>query len=195
MRNAFAVAVAVAVAVASALGFASSARAQTDQGSIIGDVVDGESGESVAGVVVTATSSALQGKLTAISDAQGRYRIDALPIGAYTLTFTKQGFSAEPISDVQMRPGATLRYDAVVYPEGSALFGVGDSAASAQIVKVSAPVVDVGSTTTGGNIDADITRRIPVVAPGAKGGAQRSFEGAAALLPQVQNDAFGASVN
>lgn len=179
-------------AVASVLFVAEDARAQ-NQGTIIGDVIDGESGAPVPGVTVTATSDALQGTQTAVSDAQGRFRVDALPIGTYALSFKKQGVSAEPITDIQLRAGATLRYDAVVYREGSPLYGVGG--ASTGVVRVTAPVVDVGSTQSGGTINTDIARRVPLVAPGAKGGANRSFEAAAQAMPQVQNDNFGASVN
>lgn len=172
--------------------FAGDALAQ-DQGSIIGDVIDGESGEPVAGVTVTAASDSLQGRVSAVSDGQGRFRIDGLPIGTYALAFEKPGVSAEPITDIQLRAGATLRYDAVVYSEGSPLYGVGGG--STGVVRVTAPVVDVGSTQSGGTINSDITRRVPLVAPGVKGGANRSFESAAAAMPQVQNDNFGASVN
>lgn len=181
------------------LGFlalsSSDARAQAlSEGTLQGDIVDGETGDAIAGVTVTATSPSLQGKLTAVSDATGRYRLDGLPPGTYLLTFVREGFSAEPVSDIQVRAGATLRVDAVVYKEGSAMYGTGTADT---VVKVSgtAPVVDVGSTQTGGTINSDITRRVPLSAPGGKGGANRSFESAAAVMPQVQNDTYGASVN
>src|SRR5688500_16381838 len=160
--------------------FAAGDALAQNQGTLIGDVIDGETGEPVAGVTVTATSEALQGQQTAVSDDQGRFRIDALPIGTYALRFQKEGLSAEPITDIQLR-------------EGSPLYGVGG--ASTGVVRVTAPVVDVGSTQSGGTINSDITRRVPLVAPGAKGGANRSFEAAAQAMPQVQNDNFGASVN
>jgi hypothetical protein len=165
-------------------------RAQADQGSIIGDVIDGETGGTVAGVAVSVTSVALQGRTTIASDASGKYRLDALPVGSYALSFTKEGFTAEPITGVQLRAGATLRVDAVVTPTSSSLDG-----SAMRVVRVTAPVVDVGSTQIGGTIDAAITRRIPLIAPGAKGSAQRSFEAAATALPQVHSDSFGASVN
>ncbi|OGQ17317.1 MAG: hypothetical protein A2138_25695 [Deltaproteobacteria bacterium RBG_16_71_12] len=171
------------------------ARAQgLSEGTLQGDIVDGETGDDVAGVMVTATSPALLGKLTSVSDAEGRYRIDGLPPGTYTLSFVREGFSAEPISDIQVRAGVTLRFDAVVYKEGAAMYGTG-TASSVVKVAATAPVVDVGSTQTGGTINADITRRVPLVAPGGKGGANRSFESAAQAMPQVQNDSYGASVN
>jgi hypothetical protein len=169
---------------------ATDARAQAVAGTIIGEVVDGETAENVAGVTVTATGPALQGTVTAVTDDAGRFRLDGLPVGLYTLTFEKEGFSAEPIADIRMHAGVTLRYDAVVYKASSKL-------AASDTVKVyaGAPIVDVGSTQTGGTLNADIARRVPLVAPSARGGAQRSFEAAAAVLPQVQADSYGASIN
>src|SRR4051812_20130905 len=166
--------------------FASQTAHAQDQGTLIGDVVDGETGDNVPGVAVTASSPALQGKQTAVSDAAGKFRIDGLPIGVYSLSFQKEGFAAEPITDIQLRAGSTLRYDAVVYKAESNLAG-GNAAGGQQTVKVTAtaPVVDVGSTQTGGVINKDFASRVPLVAPGGKGGAQRSFEAAAQSMPQV----------
>ena len=169
---------------------ANGARAQAVSGSITGDVVDGDTGENVAGVTVTATSPALQGSVRAVTDEKGRYRLDGLPVGVHTLTVHKEGLRSEPITNIQMRSGVTLRYDAVVYPAASK-----STAADTVRVVAGAPVVDVGSTQTGGTITSDMTRRIPLVPPGGKGGAQRSFEGAAQVMPQVNNDSFGASIN
>ncbi|WP_394834588.1 DUF4139 domain-containing protein [Pendulispora rubella] len=44
------------------------------------------------------------------------------------------------------------------------------------VVAARAPTVDVGSTSSGSNSNADYTSRIPLTNPGARGGAQRSFE-------------------
>ncbi len=183
---------ALPLGLALALGFAAPAHAQMNDGVIIGDVVDGDTGEDVAGVTVTATSPAMQGKQSAVTDGRGRFRLDGLPIGSYALAFTKEGFSAEPIGDIKLRAGATLRYDAVIYKSSSSLSaGAGDTVR----VVATAPVVDVGSTQSGGTLNSDVTRRVPLVAPGGRGGAQRSFEAAAHAMPQVQDDVYGAGVN
>lgn len=172
-----------------ALLVAAGARAQ-GTGSLLGDVVDSETAAGVAGVTVTVSGPALQGTLVDVTDDEGRYRIDGLPVGTYAIAFAREGVTAEPILDVQIRADVTLRADAVVVRDGA-------RPSSREVLRVVAgsPVVDVGSTQTGGTLNVDITRRVPLVAPGARGGAQRSFESAAAVLPQVQHDSFGASVN
>ena len=63
------------------------------QAQIVGQVRD-ESGGVLPGVTVEAASPAIIEKIrTAVTDDQGRYRIDALRPGIYKLTFTMTGFS------------------------------------------------------------------------------------------------------
>ena len=52
--------------------------------SLVGRVAD-ESGTPLPGALVEASSPALQGTGTALTDAQGRYRLSLLPPGAYTV--------------------------------------------------------------------------------------------------------------
>src|SRR4051812_28397189 len=84
-------------------------------GALIGELIDGDSGEDVAGVDVTATSSSLQGAQTVKTDAFGRFRIDGLPVGTYTLSFGNDAYAGEPVVDIKLRAGTTLRTDVVVY--------------------------------------------------------------------------------
>src|SRR5688500_13055631 len=63
------------------------------QASIVGLVRD-ESGAVLPGVTVEAASPALiEGMRTAVTDDQGRYRVEALRPGPYKLTFTLAGFT------------------------------------------------------------------------------------------------------
>ena len=63
------------------------------QATIAGDVKD-TSGAVLPGVTVEATSPALIEKVrTAVTDGNGRYRIEDLRPGTYTVTFTLPGFS------------------------------------------------------------------------------------------------------
>ena len=63
------------------------------QAQIVGQVRD-ESGGVLPGVTVEAASPAIIEKVrTAVTDDQGRYRIDALRPGTYKLTFSLAGFS------------------------------------------------------------------------------------------------------
>src|SRR6187455_3311226 len=59
---------------------------------IIGQITDG-TGAILPGVTVTATSPALQvPSVTAVTDAQGEYRLSPLPIGVYTVVYELAGF-------------------------------------------------------------------------------------------------------
>ena len=63
------------------------------QAQIVGQVRD-ESGGVLPGVTVEAASPAIIEKVrTAVTDDQGRYRIEALRPGSYKLTFSLTGFS------------------------------------------------------------------------------------------------------
>ena len=67
------------------------AEAQSTTGTIRGHVADGQ-GLPLPGVVVTVTSSSLQGTRSATTEANGDYLIPLLPSGAYLVTFDLQGF-------------------------------------------------------------------------------------------------------
>jgi len=62
------------------------------QATLAGEVRD-TTGAVLPGVTVEAAGPALAGKVrTAVTDGSGRYRIEALPPGSYTLTFSLTGF-------------------------------------------------------------------------------------------------------
>ena len=157
------------VVVAAGLLYGSAAFAQSS--TMIGTIIDAQSRQPVPDVVVTATSPNLQGEQTVVSDAQGNYRIPQLPPGVYTLRFEKEQFKPYHRSDIQLRANRTVRVNVELLPES-----MGESIE----VTASARTIDVGSTTTGVNVDQEFTRRIAVARPGAKGGASRSYESLAA---------------
>jgi outer membrane receptor protein involved in Fe transport len=169
--------------------FGSAALAQSSSSVIIGNVINADPGANkapIADVVVTATSPNLQGEQTVITDASGQYRIPQLPPGAYTLRFDGQGFKPFSRSDIQLRLNRTIRVNVELLPE----------AFTEQIeITGTPPTIDVGSTTTGVNVDQEFIRRIAVNRPGGKGGAARSFESLAELAPGAQNDQYGVSIN
>ncbi len=155
---------------------------------ILGTVIDAETQKPAADVLVTATSPNLQGEQVVVTDMQGQYRIPQLPPGVYTLRFDKESFRPFARPEIQLRLDRTIRVNVQLLPE---------SARESIEIDVVArpPTVDVGSTSTGLNVDQDFIKRIAVNRPGGKSGAARSFESLAELAPGAQNDMYGVSLN
>ena len=137
-------------AVVCTLLFVSTAAAQTT-GSINGTVND-NTGAVLPGVTVTASSPALMGVQTAVTNDQGQYRFPALPIGTYTLNYELGGFS-------------NVRREGIIVPIGfTATVNVQLQLASLQesvTVTGASPVVDVTSTTSTFNINQDMLTTLP----------------------------------
>src|SRR5262245_29604465 len=85
-------------------------------GTIRGAVVDGQQ-LAVPGVTVTATSPALQGPRSTVTDAQGLFALAALPAGQYTLTFEISGF-AKVERTIIVPLGLTIEHDVALQPSG-----------------------------------------------------------------------------
>jgi outer membrane receptor protein involved in Fe transport len=174
---------ATGVVVVASLSYGTAAYADSV---IVGAVVSAETKKPVPDVVVTATSPNLQGEQVVVTDAQGQYRIPQLPPGVYTLRFDKESFRPFSRPEVQLRLDRTIRVNVELLPEGMV---------EEIIVKGTPPTIDVGSTSTGVNVDQDFIKRIAVNRPGGKAGATRSFESLAELAPGAQSDSYGVSIN
>ncbi|RKH15079.1 DUF3520 domain-containing protein [Corallococcus sp. CA053C] len=145
--------------------FAAPVLAQPDAGTaslsvIIGTVIDTDTKKPLADVVITATSPALQGEQTVVTDTQGNYRIPQLPAGTYTLRFEKESFRPYARPEIQLHPNRTIRVNVELLP---------DSFTQSVEVVGSPPTIDVGSTNTGVNIDQEFIRRIAGGRPGLQG--------------------------
>ena len=84
---------AVLVALWFALVGASFASAQGVQTGTIRGTVRDQQGLPVPGVTITATSPALQGPRSTVSEGEGNYTLAALPAGQYEVTFELTGFT------------------------------------------------------------------------------------------------------
>jgi hypothetical protein len=142
-------------------------QASSGKSTIVGTIVAADTKKGVADVVVTATSPNLLGEQIVVTDAQGQYRIPQLPPGVYTLRFDKESFKPFSRSEIQLRLERTIRVNVELLP---------DSMSETIEITGRPPTVDVGSTSTGVNVEQDYVRRIAVKRPGGKGGASRSFE-------------------
>ena len=82
---------------------------QTTTSTIEGTVTDAN-GAVVAGATIKASGTTLATERTATSDAEGFYRITALPAGTYTLTVSQTGFAANT-SNIELTLNRTARFD------------------------------------------------------------------------------------
>jgi outer membrane receptor protein involved in Fe transport len=137
-----------------ALACGSSVAAQTvttTTGSIVGTVTD-PTRAVLPGVTVTATSPALMGAATTVTEPNGTYRLSALPPGEYRVTYELSGFG-------------TLTRENVVIPAGfTATLNIEMSVGGLQesvTVAGGSPVVDLQSVTVGTNYDAQARENLP----------------------------------
>src|SRR5262245_13855700 len=95
-------------------------RVAAAQATLAGEVKD-TTGAVLPGVTVEAASPALTGKVrTAVTDGSGRYRIESLPSGAYSLTFSLTGFAALRREDITVSGSGVVTVDVALTVGGVA---------------------------------------------------------------------------
>jgi hypothetical protein len=162
------------------------AGAQSANGKIEGKITDAVTNAGLADVVVTATSPALQGEQTVVTDSAGEFEIPQLPPGAYLLHMEKENYKPLNQPNVTVRVDKTIRVTLKIAPE---------SLKSEEVVVVGKPpTVDVGSTQTGTTVTRDFIDNIPIAPPSGSGSGVRSFESLVNTAPGAHEDAFGVSV-
>src|SRR5262245_40173713 len=141
--------------------------AQQTTGSITGRVVD-QQGAAVPGATVTAKSSQTGFTRTETSDAEGLYRLNALPVGAYDVTAELSGFTTMARKDINVSVGTTLTLD----------FGM-RVAQLAETVNVtgSTPLIETTASSVGGLVDPKTIENMPLNG--------RQFANLAATVPGV----------
>src|SRR5690242_11014364 len=102
-RHVFATAFVFLLACASAL-------AQQTTGTVTGRVTD-QQGAAIPGVTVTARSPATGFTRTEISDTEGLYRLNALPVGNYEVTAELPGFATVVQKDIIVAVAQTTSID------------------------------------------------------------------------------------
>lgn len=96
------------IVIALALPFAIASAAG---GRIEGKVTDPK-GDAVVGASVTITEEGSNQKFNAVTDQQGRYKIEGLPAGNYTVLISATGFSELRRESVNLNEGAVVPVDA-----------------------------------------------------------------------------------
>jgi outer membrane receptor protein involved in Fe transport len=173
-----------AAAVASLL-VASPAHAQ-GSAVLTGTILDTATKRPIPDVVVTATSPALQGEQTVVTDKSGSYRIPNLPPGDYSLRLEGDSYKPYSRGGINLRVDSTIRVNAELLPEGIK--------AEEVVVVGKAPTVDVGSSSTGVTLNQEFMSRVALAPPGGKGAGYNSFESLATVAPGAQSDLYGVSI-
>ena len=126
--------------------------AQVDHASLSGTVTD-PSGGVVQGVKVETVSAETGFRRQTTTGTGGTYQIPGLPIGSYTITFSKEGFKPVEIKSVELAVGQPRTIDAHLQ--------VG---ATADTVEVTAEVQTLNRTSAevGGTIEAEQIKEIPI---------------------------------
>ena len=159
------------------LAGASAARAQTT-GTLVGTVTDGATGKPVDGALVIATSPALQGEQTAVTDARGHFTFTLLPPGRYRLAAQLQGYLPAERTGLALRVDYTLRANLALTPEAVEL--------EAQVIRSRiAPAVNVGNAEEGTVITREFLATIPTT---------RDYEGTVIVTPTALRDQGGISL-
>jgi hypothetical protein len=135
----------VVVLAAAVVLLASPGYGQVGQGRLTGVVTDAQ-GAVLPGVTVTASSPALIGTRTAVTEADGKYLFPGMPSGAYKLSFELQGFKKFERDNIVAVLGQTISVDAQMQ-----IGGVSENVT----VSADSPVVDVTTTKVGTNLKGD----------------------------------------
>src|SRR4030095_4279082 len=144
-----------------------SAFAQQTTGVITGRVVD-EQGAAIPGATVTAKNVANGLVRSEVSDAEGLYRLQALPIGIYEVTAELQGFATISKKDVEVNIAQTQAID---FPMKVA------SLSETVNVTGATPLIETTASSVGAIVDVKRIESIPLNG--------RQFANLAATVPGV----------
>lgn len=154
------------------------AAAQTT-GAIEGRVVDAASDAPVAGALVTATSPALQGEQTTVSDAQGAFVLALLPAGSYQVEVRHDAYAPGAAKGIAVHLGRAAPAELYLLPAAMQPFEVRVSDLRPTVV------LDAQGSTT-------VTREQLTMVPWGRDA--RTFEAAALAVPGVLADPYGLQI-
>jgi hypothetical protein len=153
---------------------------QTDHGNLVG-VVLGESGDPIEGVSVIATSPALPGPASTMTNARGTFRLHSLPPGEYVAEFSLFGYQVQRHERISITIDGTVTLRPTLVPRFS----------EEVTVTAGAPLVDVTTTSIGSNLVRELITDLPVgrslqsllfLAPGAVDGGLPELSNSPSIL-------------
>jgi hypothetical protein len=131
---------------------ASVSTAQTTTSTIEGTVTD-PTGAVIAGATVKASGTALAVERSVTTDAEGFYRLAALPAGTYTLTVSQTGFSTQT-SNIELTLNRLARFDIQMQ--------VGNVVGDVSVTSDELPLLDPEASSTGSTITPRQIQDFPV---------------------------------
>ena len=129
-----------------------SAVAQQTAGNITGRVLDAQ-GAAVPGATITATNAATGFNRTAVSDAEGIYRLASLPVGNYDVLVELPGFTTVEQKGIILNVGQTLSVDATLKVA---------SVAETITVTGESPLIEATASSVGGVVDVGRIESLPL---------------------------------
>ncbi len=126
--------------------------AQTFRGAIQGNVTDSQ-GAALAGAKVTATNTGTGLTREAVTDSSGNYLVSELPLGNYTVTATKEGFSKKVVTGIGVGVAAREHVDIALSP-----------GQVKEVVEVheEQPLIETTVDTLGGTLEAPQVEQLPI---------------------------------
>ncbi len=128
------------------------APARAQQTSNLTGVATDAQGAVLPGVTVTASSPALIGTQTVVTEPNGTYRFSTVPPGVYTLTFELSGFQTVKRTNIVLALGQTLTVDTQLQVQ---------SLQESVTVTAASPVVDTQTTSMGSTLTTEKLIGVP----------------------------------
>jgi hypothetical protein len=131
--------------------FAAASASAQQTSNLTGVVTDAQSAV-LPGVTVTASSPALIGTQTAVTESNGSYRFATVPPGTYTLTFELSGFQSLRRENIVLALGQTITVDSQLQVQ---------SLQESVTVTAASPLVDTQTTSVGSTLNTEKLIGVP----------------------------------
>ncbi len=150
--------------------------AQLDRASLSGTVTD-SSGGVIPSAVVTAEQRSTKSTFSTTTNSSGTYNFTGLPLGEYTVSVSKPGFTQGVTEGVVLTSNAAVRADIALKP---------GSVSERVEVKAESPLIEERSSSYGSDLESTSLENLPLQVNGSK----RSLYGYLATIPGVSNAGF-----
>ncbi len=149
---------------------AAPAGAQTITGTIRGAVTD-SSGAVIPNATVTATNAATGVKTATVTNHDGLYNIQFLPIGSYTITVTSAGFDTATIGPFALEIDQIAKFNVSLK--------IGSTSETLQVSAEDSPLLQTENSTLGATINSQTLSTLPLNG--------LNFQSATLFVPGVVN--------